>query len=137
MTCCLACELLPMGMVTATLIAATALGAPAHVVDCHDADTCKFTIGLGLGVFKIENVRFCDVDAPELEEGESAARARRMVLMLLRSAETLDIVPSGGMYKPRRSFARLLAWVIVDGVDIGQLLIAGGLAKQSEKRCKR
>lgn len=114
------------------------MGVPAEVLECYDGDTCTMRLDLGLGISKVERIRFCDIDTPEIRGGgEAALRAKHTTMMLLNSAEVLEVNPSGGLYSPHRSFNRLLAWVVVDGNDAGELLLKGGLATKAKKRCRR
>lgn len=118
------------------LVALTLICAPAEFVDAYDGDTVTLRIDLGLGVSKTERVRLCDIDTPEIRGGGAEALdAKHALVGFLTTAEKIEVVPSGGIYTPRRSFNRLLAWVRVDGHDVGEMLLKAGLAKLAEKRC--
>ena len=110
---------------------------PAEVIECYDGDTCTMRLELGLGVSKVERVRLCNIDAPEMRgEREFALNAKHGLQKLLFEAEQLSVLVSGSIYKPRRSFNRLLAWVLVDGMDVGKILLEQKLVRLADKTCR-
>jgi micrococcal nuclease len=81
-------------------------------------------------------VRLVNIDAPELRgrcalESELAARARAFVAARLAEG-VVTIRPDPR--RPRDRFGRTLAWVAVDGADLGEALIAEGLARRWDGR---
>lgn len=92
------------------------------IIDIHDGDT--FTLMLDsaeeVGAFPALRVRglFC----PELGQTGGLA-AWLFVAQLLRNASEIKVTTFG------RSFARFVAEVIVDGVNIAQTVIAAGHGK--------
>jgi endonuclease YncB( thermonuclease family) len=98
--------------------------------DCHDGDTCTFTIAewppvIGDRVL----VRLEGIDTPELrgaceEEKALARRARDELRRILARGERIDLA---GIHRDK--YFRLRARVLVDGQDVGQRLIAAGVAR--------
>lgn len=91
--------------------------APAVVA--LDGDTIRATI------------RLANIDAPELEgacdaERDLAARATADIARRLATAKALSIAVDPA--RPFDRYGRVLALVAVDGVDLGQTLVAAGLA---------
>jgi endonuclease YncB( thermonuclease family) len=98
---------------------------------CHDADTCKFDLGENLPrIFRFMPVRFVNIDTPEIrghhcgEEFVKALDATTYVRKRLGQAKRIDVLASG-----LDNFSRVLAVVLVDGVNINQELIARGYAR--------
>lgn len=102
----------------------------AKCVRAYDADTltCNFALRPGDGELHQFQVRVAGIDAPEIkgatpEERALAARARDLVHSLCLH-RVLDLTCEG-----LDKYGRVLARVSVDGADVGQRLIAEGLAK--------
>lgn len=100
---------------------------PAELVRVVDGDT--FVLRLGE---TDEKVRALGYDTPELharcpEEATMAAAATQWAALLLESADTVEACPLRGGRRDR--YGRLLASVLVDGRDLGDLLIRQGLAR--------
>jgi endonuclease YncB( thermonuclease family) len=78
-----------------------------------------------------EKIRIANIDAPELygqctAETQHAYRARDRLLALLNSGAT-ELVRQG---RDRDRYGRELRIVLVDGHDVGAVLISEGLARQ-------
>ena len=80
-----------------------------------------------------QHVRILNVDTPELgahacctAEAELAERARRFTAEQLAGTR-IEIRPDPK--RPQDRYGRTLAWVVVDGIDLGEALIAAGLAR--------
>jgi micrococcal nuclease len=108
-----------VGVVSAMLVAAceptTCEAGPAEVADVVDGDTLILASG--------ERVRLILVDAPEVDDcfGPSATR-------LLRDLVAGATVELDGDEVCRDRFDRRLAYVAVDGRDVGRLLVERGHA---------
>jgi len=79
-------------------------------------------------------VRIVNVDTPELgaharcpAEAELAERARRFTAEQLAGSK-IEIRPDPK--RPRDRYGRTLARVVVDGIDLGEALVAAGLARE-------
>ncbi|MBF0295594.1 MAG: thermonuclease family protein [Magnetococcales bacterium] len=97
--------------------------------DNYDGDTIRFDIP-GVHPLLGENipVRVRGVDAPEIraqcpEEKERAMRAKAMVREQLSKATRITLIEVG-----RDKYFRIVARVVADGVDVGEMLIGAGLA---------
>ena len=114
-----------MSTVTAIVcIAAQALSCQQMPVRVIDGDTIKIMS---------ENVRFLGIDAPEMKgacaaESATARKAKARVATLISGAEV--VVDRQGKDRHRRT----LAIVKVRGADIGEILMAEGLARKWEKK---
>lgn len=74
-------------------------------------------------------VRLVNIDAPELHgrcpaENQMAERAK-LAAMIALATSPIHVTPDGG----KDRYGRLLARVVVDGRDLGETLIAQGLAR--------
>lgn len=98
----------------------------ASVYRVKDGDTYEMTIDLGFKASIRVPVRIRDFDAPELPtpEGLSATDAANKIL------STPGAVIIVETYKDHRSFERWIADVYVNGQNIGELLLAQGLARR-------
>lgn len=130
------------------LILAAVIGSPTaykayevKYLECKDGDTCVFQLQLGLGMTKTEDVRLCEVDTPELKTGEPGLDAKHWTQAVLQGAKEIRLfVPQKNCTKPnrceKRSFDRLMAWVMVDGHNLTDMIIAAGKgASYTKKRC--
>jgi micrococcal nuclease len=115
------------------LVFAILLGAcaPAPVTPA-----CRAIDGDTIECAGAARVRLVNIDAPELRgrcalESELAARARAFVAARLAEG-VVTIRPDPR--RPRDRFGRTLAWVAVDGADLGEALIAEGLARRWDGR---
>ena len=106
-------------MTAAFLAAAILLAAPVAI----DGDTLRD----GAVIYRLENI-----DAPESirgakcpEEAALADQATREAWRLLLSAKRVEARPSGRIDK----YNRVIARIFLDGEDLGEALIAKGLAK--------
>ena len=105
-------------------------GAIMGLVECHDGDTCNFTLSRSgtryLG--SLITVRFRGVDTPELRgagdaDRELAERVRPFTEAMLRGARRVLLK------EIELGMRRFLARVIADGRDVAQGLIAAGLGR--------
>lgn len=131
-----------MTTAVAILTILTAQTAPREyairVLDCHDADTCNVDIvEPGVSVFAPfdlthhDTVRFCNVNAPELKGAtlEAAKKSRDAVLGWIRAAKVMMLRPAMKNGRAmREKYGRLLGWLIADGANLSERLIAEGLA---------
>ncbi|WEX85799.1 thermonuclease family protein [Sinorhizobium garamanticum] len=82
-----------------------------------------------------ERIRLLDIDAPETKEPRCEAEmvrgleAKERLRSLLRSARAIDLDRSGG----RDRYGRTLGRLMVDGRDVGAVLVAEGLAVQWQR----
>lgn len=98
---------------------------PARSVHVADGDTLELEVG---GV--VERVRLLGIDAPEVaafgEPGECGAAEAKAALQGLVAAGTV-VVLLDPVADQRDRFGRMLAYVEVDGVDVGRKLVERGL----------
>ena len=119
---------------------------PAWVVSVIDGDTLEVRVHIWLGQDLNTRVRLAGIDAPELKgkcdrEKDLARRARAYLLARLDPAEAgVGAMAGAGEVRLREvrygKFAgRVLARVeTLDGTDLGQGLIAAGLARPYDGR---
>ena len=96
---------------------------------CHDGDTCTVTI-LGVHPFfgKEIRVRLAGIQTPEMEgkcysEIKKAIEARNYLAYRLRTAKKIVLKEV-----ERGKFFRIVATIVVDGVDLCQELLRTGYA---------
>ncbi|MCA3245570.1 MAG: thermonuclease family protein [Azospirillum sp.] len=82
-------------------------------------------------------VRLVNVDTPELRgacaaEIALARRAQAFTAAALRAARAIEIKPDPR--RPRDRYGRTLAWVVLDGRDLGDSLVAARLARPWDGR---
>jgi len=122
-----------------------------QLVSCYDGDTCDFNFvfpvsaepGLSLKIETTvtavaQTVRFCDVNAPEirpLDTREAGTRSRDALVAWLKAAKVITIqipqektCPKPGYCDAKEKYGRWLGYVLADGVNLNQKLIADGLA---------
>jgi endonuclease YncB( thermonuclease family) len=112
----------------ALLLALCVVSGGAHArTDCRAIDGDTITCG------KI-HIRIVNVDTPELgaharcpAEAELAERARRFTAEQLAGSK-VEIRPDPK--RPHDRYGRTLARVTVDGIDLGEALVAAGLARE-------
>jgi micrococcal nuclease len=110
------------------LLALCVVSGGAHArTDCRAIDGDTITCG------KI-HIRIVNVDTPELgaharcpAEAELAERARRFTAEQLAGSK-VEIRPDPK--RPHDRYGRTLARVTVDGIDLGEALVAAGLARE-------
>ena len=95
-----------------------------------DGDTFVATLHVHPMFGDRAKVRVLGIDTPEirgkcLEERELAVKARDRLGRLLTDARRVDLVNAS-----LDSFGRILARVAADGVDVGEQLVAEGLARR-------
>lgn len=136
--------------VLAAPAAGAALGAadrlpgplPAQVVSVLDGDTLEVRVHIWLGQDLSTRVRLAGIDAPELEGKCDRERdlARRARAYLLARLDPVDAGAGAAMVRLRevrygkfagRVLARVETW---DGTDLGQGLLAAGLARPYDGR---
>lgn len=114
------------------LLALCVVSGGAHArTDCRAIDGDTITCG------KI-HIRIVNVDTPELgaharcpAEAELAERARRFTAEQLAGSK-VEIRPDPK--RPHDRYGRTLARVTVDGIDLGEALVAAGLAREWDGR---
>lgn len=108
------------------------------IVSVYDGDTFRCNIeGYPAIIGKNISIRIRGIDTPEIRGGEAcekkdARKIRDYVEKRLRSANTIMLKNVG-----RPKYFRLLADVVVDGVDIGQELITLGYAYEYDGGTKQ
>ncbi len=115
---------------------------PAQVVSVLDGDTLEVRVHIWLGQDLSTRVRLAGIDAPELEGKCDRERdlARRARAYLLARLDPVDAGAGAAMVRLRevrygkfagRVLARVETW---DGTDLGQGLLAAGLARPYDGR---
>lgn len=109
----------------------------AKVRDCTDGDTCRLDLDdahpvFGKVTWKNQAVRLAGVDTPELHPARCDAermlgeKAKARTLELLNGAAAVTLTVNAK--HPREKYGRLLGTLHVDGKDLGEILVAEGLA---------
>jgi micrococcal nuclease len=104
----------------------------------YDGDTITVNIAGLHPLFGREiPVRVYGIDAPEIKgkdecERDAARSARDLVAALLKSAKKIEL-----RNVQRDKYFRVLAEVVVDGVDVSSVLLARGLAYQYDGGTKQ
>lgn len=93
-------------------------GSPV-VIDVHDGDTVHLALCGGNDAAQVPALRIKGLYCPELGKPGGLA-AWLFTANLLRNARDIKVITYG------RSFARVVATVIVDDVDMAQTVIAAG-----------
>ena len=78
-----------------------------------------------------DSVRFCNINASEMKGAtlEAAKRSRDALLSWIRAAKSVTLRPVLKNGKAdREKYGRLLGWLIADGVNLNERLVAEGLA---------
>ena len=114
---------------------------PAKFVKCQDGDTCTFDLQLGFGVQVTRDVRFCGIDAPELNKGsvtekDYARGVKRWMENRLRRADRILVWIE---LKPRclanncekYSFHRVVGRPTVDGREVLADAIQWGIVEST------
>src|SRR5687768_1084968 len=106
----------------------------AVLKQCFDGDTCFFDIELSTDVKDVgldvqvvntiwllkQRVRFCDIDAPEVNPRatrEAGLKSRDALLAILMKATELELLVMG-----EDSFGRWLVYVIADGAYVNSMM---------------
>ena len=123
------------------LIAALLIAAPAgaaeygpyqvQVVDVIDGDTLKVDVELWPGLTQRVSVRVAGVNAPELRSGapcerEAGRNAKAFVQGRIMNAEEVIITD----IQHDKFAGRVIAHVLIDGNDLGVMLLATGHARE-------
>ncbi len=104
---------------------------PTDIVSVYDGDT--FTVNIGgcpeLFCSRLP-VRINGIDTPEIrgkcqEEKEKAKAAKQFLADRMAQAKRIDLIHT----TRERKYFRILADVLIDGVDIGQEMLSKGLAR--------
>jgi micrococcal nuclease len=111
------------------IICSLLLAAPATAADGwtnYDGDSLRTPSG--------ERIRVKGIDTPEIKgacayERRLAAAAREFAAGQLRRAERVTLVRHG-----HDRYGRTLAYVLVDGKDLGDEMVSRGLARKWEGR---
>lgn len=91
------------------------------VIAVHDGDTYKILIDGGIETGMFPWLRLANAGAPELDQ-PGGPEATEWALQRLTTAEQITVTIHG------RSFARWLATITVDGVDLADEMVAAGHA---------
>lgn len=110
----------------------------SSVVSVYDGDTIKVNIDNYPAVIgEAISIRILGIDAPEIRgkcasEKVKAIQARDYLRVILASASVVELHNVS-----RGNYFRLFANVIVDGIDVGQLMIEKQLAREYDGKYKR
>ncbi len=125
-------------LIHADLVAATEY--PATLVEVKDGDTVRLAIHVWPGQTITTNVRVVGIDTPE--KGWRAKCPKEAGLGMAATAYTTEFVSGEGQITIRNvkhgKFAgRMLGSVSMSGIDLGQALLAAGLAREYDGGGKR
>ena len=103
----------------------------ASLLRVVDGDTVDALIDLGFSVWVKKRIRLYKIDAPEtrtrdLEEKEQGFKTKEILTELLSANDGKFTLISHGVGK----YGRCLGTIIINNVDINELLITEGLAKE-------
>ena len=103
----------------------------ASLLRVVDGDTGDALIDLGFSVWVKKRIRLYKIDAPEtrtrdLEEKEQGFKTKERLTELLSANDGKFTLISHGVGK----YGRCLGTIIINNVDINELLITEGLAKE-------
>jgi|TARA_R110002012_G_scaffold304257_1_gene507649 micrococcal nuclease len=103
----------------------------ASLLRVVDGDTVDALIDLGFSVWAKKRIRLYKIDAPEtrtrdLEEKEQGFKTKERLTELLSANDGKFTLISHGVGK----YGRCLGTIIINNVDINELLITEGLAKE-------
>ena len=103
----------------------------ASLLRVVDGDTVDALIDLGFSVWVKKRIRLYKIDAPEtrtrdLEEKEQGFKTKERLTELLSANDDKFTLISHGVGK----YGRCLGTIIINNVDINELLITEGLAKE-------
>lgn len=108
----------------------------AKCVRVIDGDSIIVMLDLGFSTFRRETIRLFGVDTPEVfgvkkssEEYKKGERASNRVKELLPEGKELEIET---VKDKKGKFGRYLGKILIDGQDLGEILIAEGLATEKE-----
>lgn len=103
----------------------------AQVLSAYDGDTITALISLGFDTYTKQRIRLHGIDAPEVTGPEKTAGliSRDKVRELIAGKEVLIKT----LKDKRGSFSRYLGIIYINGVNLNQLLLDEGLAKQYQK----
>jgi len=108
----------------------------ATLIDCHNGNTCTFDIHLGLGVVLTkQTVRFCDINTPA-----ETTKTKDNVLHLIKTARSVILrIPQKknctDNCDDRGKYGRWLAYIIIDGNNLNQMMLDNGLATEWKEKC--
>ena len=107
----------------------------AIVTDVYDGDTITVDIDLGLSVWvRGERIRLFGINAPEMrgpEREEGVVSLDFLRSRILGKKVVLRTVPSPKGKDKKGKYGRYLATVFYDGVNINNLLVTEGYAKEA------
>lgn len=118
-----------------TTAACTSHSLPSNILSIHDGDT--FTLATG------ERIRISNIDAPEVEGSPSCSPTPKPWAWCdyplgEAARQRLQALAASGIYPARSGvdrYGRTLATVTTSqGEDVGELLIAEGLARKWKRR---
>ena len=103
----------------------------ASLLRVVDGDTVDALIDLGFSVWVKKRIRLYKIDAPEtrtrdLEEKRHGFKTKERLIELLSANDGKFTLISHGVGK----YGRCLGTIIINNVDINELLITEGLAKE-------
>ena len=103
-----------------------AIDQPTQGVDKYGEGRVKWVIDGDTIILEDDRrVRYAGIDTPERNEPFYWKATRRNIALVKGKRVTLVICKE----KPRDRYGRILAWVYVDGVDVGAVLLKEGLAR--------
>lgn len=106
----------------------------AKLLRIIDGDTVDAMIDLGFGVWVKKRIRLYGIDAPEsrtrdLEEKGRGLQTTARLVAIMDDCEGLFVLESHGVGK----YGRCLGTLFIDEVNINELLVSEGLAKEYMK----
>lgn len=122
--------LLALMLLVALAVFAHEEGERLEILGCYDGDTCRGDVHLGLDAALLDQpLRLVGFDTPEIrgdceQERKRAIFARDRLLELVRDAEEVR-----GLLYGRDRYGRVLTRLMVDGTDVGDVLIGESLAR--------
>ncbi len=97
------------------LVSFPAYAFTAHVVSCHDRDTCRFEIGQG-----VVKIRLAEIEAPEIDQPYGTVA--RDVLCSMVCGRDVEVDPRGASYD------RVVGLIRVGGRDTSEAMVRAGAA---------
>ena len=111
---------------------------PARAEKVIDGDTLEVVAAIWPGLATRARVRLSRIDAPELASPCEAARAKALEARAVLENAVTGVPLRLVNIRPEHAYGRILADVqLADGSDLGELLLAVGLAKpyKNKVRC--
>ena len=123
------CALFSLGVISP----ATQAGYPAELIRVIDGDTVRLSIEVWPDLFVETSIRVDGIDTPEKggrAKCESERRAAEVTTQYTVDFMALSEQIVVSEVKHGKFAGRMLGRISVDGVDLGQVLVAAGLARE-------